>query len=213
MTERIIDLSDRPARLSVRGGLLVISLREETPEGVIPAKAGIQAVDPRFRGGDTEGEAGAKTYRCERGPDPNEHTVPFTDIAVLIAAHPQITFSHAVLAGIAQAGGMFVVSNEKRMPCGMLLPLETHSTQSERFAAQAAASQPLRKRVWQEIVQAQIRARARLLTERTGGIAASGPWRPACARAIRRIWKRRRHGFTGPHCSAMDSIATAKRAG
>jgi len=207
MTDRILDLSDKPARLSVRNGLLVISLnvaqgppsdpaalqggsaaRQETPGNAAMPESGHCAteLDSRpsagsgqaLRGNDGDGggdTAATKTYRCERLPDPNEHTVPLADIAVLIAAHPQISFSHAVLAGIAEAGGTFIVSNEKRMPCAMLLPLETHSTQTERFAAQAAASLPLRKRVWQEIVQAQIRARARLLVERTGKDYGLGP--------------------------------------
>ena len=86
---------------------------------------------------------------------------------MLIAAHPQISFSHAVLAGLAEAGGMFIACNQKRMPCAMLLPLETHSTQTERFQAQASLPLPNRKRLWQQIVKAKIQAQARLLQERT----------------------------------------------
>ena len=50
----------------------------------------------------------------------------------------------------------------------MLLPLSTHSTQTERFARQAALSLPARKRAWQQIVQAKLRAQGRLLEEITG---------------------------------------------
>ena len=106
-----------------------------------------------------------KIHRCEQGPNPNEQTVPLADIAVLIAAHPQISFSHAVLSGLAEAGGMFIACNEKRMPCAMLLPLENHSTQTERFQAQANLPLPNRKRLWQQIVKAKILAQARLLSE------------------------------------------------
>jgi hypothetical protein len=63
---------------------------------------------------------------------------------------------------------MFIVSNEKHLPAAMLLPLSTHSTQTERFARQAAVSLPTRKRAWQQIVQAKLRAQARLLEETTG---------------------------------------------
>jgi CRISPR-associated protein Cas1 len=63
---------------------------------------------------------------------------------------------------------MLIVSNEKHMPAAMMLPLSTHSTQTERFARQAAVSLPTRKRAWQQIVQAKLRAQAQLLEEVTG---------------------------------------------
>jgi CRISPR-associated protein Cas1 len=93
--------------------------------------------------------------------------MPLTDIAALIVSHPQVTYTHAVLAGLAEAGAIFVACNPKHMPAAMLLPLETHSTQTERFAQQAALSQPARKQIWQQIVRAKILAQARLLVDRT----------------------------------------------
>jgi CRISPR-associated protein Cas1 len=63
---------------------------------------------------------------------------------------------------------MFIVSNEKHLPTAMMLPLSTHSTQTERFARQAAVSVPTRKRAWQQIVQAKLRAQAGLLEELRG---------------------------------------------
>ncbi len=62
---------------------------------------------------------------------------------------------------------MFIACNGKRMPCAMLLPLENHSTQTERFHAQANLPVPNRKRLWQQIVKAKILAQARLLRELT----------------------------------------------
>ena len=47
----------------------------------------------------------------------------------------------------------------------MLLPLQTHSVQTERIAAQAACSLPTRKRLWQQVVRAKIQAQAEVLTE------------------------------------------------
>ena len=139
MTERILDFSERPARLNVRNGLLVID-----------SASGQTGRDP---------ESGLRARPAQ------EQTIPLADIAVLIAAHPQISFSHAVLSGLAEAGGMFIACNEKRMPCAMLLPLENHSTQTERFQAQANLPLPNRKRLWQQIVKAKILAQARLLCE------------------------------------------------
>ncbi len=172
MTERILDFSERPVRLNVRNGLLVIDL--------------------------SSGHGGRDPESGLRSRDAQEQTIPLADIAVLIAAHPQISFSHAVLSGLAEAGGMFIACNEKRMPCAMLLPLENHSTQTERFQAQANLPLPNRKRIWQQIVKAKIQAQARLLKENTGqdwglemlaAIVRSGDPENIEARAARIYWK------------------------
>lgn len=127
MTDRIIDLSEEPARLSVRNSLLVI-------------------------GRNSDGEV----------------TLPLADLAVLIVSHPQVTFTHAVLSGIAAAGGAFITCDGRHLPIGMLLPLVSHFVQAERFARQAQASLPTRKRLWKQIVRAKLRAQARLLSELRG---------------------------------------------
>ena len=147
MTNRVLDLSDQPARLSVQNSLLLLRF-SNTRSSRQPD--------------------GEKAYRCEQLEKPGELTIPLSDLAVLIVSHPQVTFSHAVLSGLASAGAVFVACNEKHMPVSMLLPLETHSLQAERFAAQAGISVPVKKRAWQEIVRAKIRAQARLLQARTG---------------------------------------------
>jgi len=147
MTNRVLDLSDQPVRLSVQNSLLLLRF-----------SAGRPYREPN----------GEKVYRCEQLEKPGELTIPLSDIAVLVVSNPQVTLSHAVLAGLASAGGVFVACNEKHMPVSMLLPLESHSLQSERFAAQASISAPTKKRAWQEIVRAKVRAQSRLLQERNG---------------------------------------------
>lgn len=92
-----------------------------------------------------------------------EVSVPLPEIAVLVLAHPQISVSHAVLSGVALSGGVIVTSDGKHLPASMALPLQTHSTQAERFAAQARAKEPLRKQLWKQVVRAKIRAQDRLL--------------------------------------------------
>ncbi|HVB33325.1 MAG TPA: type II CRISPR-associated endonuclease Cas1 [Patescibacteria group bacterium] len=159
MTNRVVDLSERPVRLSVRSSLLVI---RDSSAGMGGSATPPVQEEQRWDGKD------ARTYRWERLHDAGELTIPLADVAVLIASHPQISLTHAVLSGLAAAGGIFVACDQKHMPASMLLPLAAHSLQAERFARQAAAPLPLRKRLWQEIVRAKIRAQARLLVERTG---------------------------------------------
>ncbi len=148
MTNRIIDLSERPVRLSARNSLLVIRF----PRDADPAPAG----------------SSGSSYRCEQLGNLDETTIPLSDIAVLIASHPQISLSHAVLSGLASAGGIFVACNPKHMPIAMLLPLAAHSLQTERLAKQASVALPVKKRAWQAIVRAKIRAQSRLLLENRG---------------------------------------------
>jgi CRISPR-associated protein Cas1 len=194
MTERILDFSERPVRLNVRNGLLVIQF-DSAGAGLKPAPT---------EGPDAGGDTGATEHERRdpesglRARDAQEQTIPLADIAVLIAAHPQISFSHAVLAGLAESGGMFIACNAKHMPCAMLLPLENHSTQTERFQAQANLPLPNRKRLWQQIVKAKILAQARLLRELTqedwglemlAGTVRSGDPRNVEARAARIYWK------------------------
>ena len=196
MTERILDFSDRPAYLSVRDQLLVIDFHcsasgPSLSSGQAPAGVSTGApVSPP--GGSRDPESGL------RARAPAAQTVPLADIAVLVVSYPQVTYTHAVLAGLAEAGGMFIACNPKRAPCGMLLPLSAHSTQTERFRAQASLPVPHRKRLWRQIVIAKIAAQARLLRERTGqdwGLEAirtkvrSGDPQNLEARAARLYWK------------------------
>lgn len=90
-------------------------------------------------------------------------TVPFEDLAVLVVSHPQVTYTQAVLSALIARDGAFIVCNAASLPVGMLLPLDTHYVQTERFRLQARAAVPLQKRLWKQIVQAKIKAQGRLL--------------------------------------------------
>ncbi len=196
MNDRVIDLSEQPAFLSVRSGLLVIRFR---PVGAIRESPLPPSDNAKPAGGDTGATEESETgLRSERTRDPNEHTIPLEDIAVVIASHPQISYTQAVLAGLAAAGGIFVACNEKHLPIAMLLPLESHSTQTERFGHQAEMPLPLKKRLWQRIIRSKLRAQARLLEQRTGrdwGLSMltsqvrSGDPKNLEARAARIYWK------------------------
>jgi CRISPR-associated protein Cas1 len=154
MTNRVIDISDSALRLCVRNSQLVIR-----PPGA-SAGPSINEIEPAG----SEREA----HRCERLGKPSEQTVPLAEIAALIISNPQVSLTHAVLSELAAAGGIFIACDRKHMPAAMLLPLAAHSLQSEKFAAQAAAPLPLKKRLWRQIVKAKIRAQAHLLAEITG---------------------------------------------
>lgn len=130
-------------------------------------------------------------------------TTPVSEIAVLLLAHPQISLSQAVLSRIAEAGGSVITIDSKFLPASMLLPVQSHFIQTERFARQMELSLPARKRLWRQIVRAKIKAQGELLSELHGsdqGLIAlstrvrSGDVGNLEAQAARRYWQ---HLFPG----------------
>jgi CRISPR-associated protein Cas1 len=124
--------------------------------------------------------------------------IPFREIAVVVLAHPRVTCTQAVLSELAAAGGVLVTCDGKRLPVGLQLPLQSHYVQGERFLAQAQVKLPLRKRLWQEIVQAKIRLQGSVLKKLRGtdaGLIAlaravqSGDPTNVEAQAARRYWQ------------------------
>ncbi len=131
------------------------------------------------------------------GTDDGEVTIPMAELAALVVSHPQVSYSQAVLARLAQAGAVFVACDDKHLPVGLMLPLCSHSTQTESIAAQASADEPTKKRVWQQLVRAKIGHQAALLQSLYGddqGLAAmrkrvrSGDTSNVEAQAARRYW-------------------------
>ena len=132
-------------------------------------------------------------------PDEADVSIPLADLAVVIVSHPQVTYTQAVLCGLAERGASLVACNRRHLPVGMVMPLVGHHAQAERFAAQARAPLPVRKRLWQQVVRAKIEAQAAVLEDLHGtdhGLRAlvplvrSGDPANVEARASRRYWPR-----------------------
>ena len=100
--------------------------------------------------------------------DAEELSVPLGDIAVLIVAHKQVTYTQAVLSGLMEAGGVFLACDEARQPNGLMLPLAGHHAQTRRMALQAEAGKPLQKRIWQQLIRAKITAQGQALFDLYG---------------------------------------------
>ncbi len=89
--------------------------------------------------------------------------VPMKEIAAIVVSNPAVSLPQAVLSELAGQGGVFVAMSEQFLPVAMMLPLETHGTQTARMGKQAEASEPTKKRAWQTIVRAKVRAQWALL--------------------------------------------------
>ena len=157
-----------------------------------------------------------------------ETTTPLDELAILLIAHPQVMLTQAVLSRIAMNGGAVVTCDEKFLPASMLLPIQSHFVQAERFAYQASISLPKRKRLWQKIVRAKIRAQGNLLNDlwhHDAGLlpmsrrVCSGDTGNVESRAARIYWplvfgdpKFRRGGDTGNQNRHLDYGYTVLRA-
>jgi CRISPR-associated protein Cas1 len=158
MIDRVLDISEEPAQLSIRNGLLIV------------------------RSAGTERAA-----------------IPCGELAAVVIGHREVTMTQSVLSELAKAGALVVTCDEKFSPTAMMLSLDAHHAQAERFRRQAAMPGPQRKRLWQSIVQAKIRAQASVLEQAAGsdeGLRAlvprvrSGDPDNVEARAARRYWSK-----------------------
>lgn len=131
-------------------------------------------------------------------------TIPFEDVAVIVVSHPQVTFSQACIAELANNGGVLIACNDKSLPVGMFVPFFGHHQPSRRIHLQINTPRPFFKRAWQQIVQAKIEAQSKLLQalfKDDGGLSnlisqvKSGDPANVEARAARRYWNRLFNGF------------------
>ncbi len=95
-------------------------------------------------------------------------TIPIEDIGVVLLEDRQITITNGALDALLQNNCAVICCDEKHMPAGLLLPLEGHTIQSERFQVQIDASLPLKKQLWQQTVQAKIHNQAAVLKKLYG---------------------------------------------
>lgn len=92
-------------------------------------------------------------------------TIPIEDIGFVVLDNRQITITHGAMAALLDNNASVVTCDEQHMPVGLMLPLEGHTVQQERFQDQLSASLPLRKQLWQQTVQQKILNQAALLRE------------------------------------------------
>lgn len=100
---------------------------------------------------------------------PNEEkehskTVAIEDIGVLVLEHPQLTITNVLMSKLLQSNVCIIHCDDKHMPVGLLMPMEGHSEQSERYGYQINASQPLKKNLWQQTISAKIQNQADVLS-------------------------------------------------
>jgi CRISPR-associated protein Cas1 len=89
--------------------------------------------------------------------------VPLDDIAAVIANAHGLTYSNNALIELSTRGVPIVLCGANHMPAAIVWPVDAHHVQTGRMNDQIAASLPLKKRLWAQLVRAKILAQAAAL--------------------------------------------------
>lgn len=126
-----------------------------------------------------------------------EVSVAIFELGAVVLAHPRCVISQPAMAALMDSNVPLLVCDDTFLPSGLMLPLRANALSSQRMQVQAAAKLPLRKRLWQSIVRAKVRAQAAALTglhQNDGGLGGlarlvtSGDPANIEARAAQRYW-------------------------
>lgn len=99
----------------------------------------------------------------KNGDDEEKVTRPIEDIGVIVLDHYQITITQNAIKALLDNKTVIVSCDGSHMPAGVMLPMEGHTEQSERYQYQWEASLPLKKNLWQQTVVAKIENQSRVL--------------------------------------------------
>jgi CRISPR-associated protein Cas1 len=91
-------------------------------------------------------------------------SAPIEDIGLIILDHQQITITQAAMAKLLASNTALITCDNTHHPTGMMLSLDGHTLQSQKFQAQVDATVPLKKQLWQQTIMAKITNQAALLT-------------------------------------------------
>ena len=92
-----------------------------------------------------------------------QKSVPIEDIGFVVLEDQQTSVTLPLLNALSDNNVAVILCGENRMPNAMLMNLDSNRTQGENYRAQIEASEPLKKGLWKQIVEAKIRNQAALL--------------------------------------------------
>lgn len=90
------------------------------------------------------------------------------DLGVVCIDHPGTTYTHKALLELVENGTAVVLCGSNHMPAAQLLPFSGHTEVVSHMQLQMDASRPIKKRLWQQIVQAKIARQAENLEWKAG---------------------------------------------
>lgn len=92
-----------------------------------------------------------------------QKSIPIEDIGFVVLEDQQTSITLPLLNALSDNNVAVILCSETRMPNAMLMNLDSNRIQSENYRVQIEASEPLKKGLWKQIVEAKIRNQAALL--------------------------------------------------
>ena len=92
-------------------------------------------------------------------------SVAVEDLGFLVLDHYQITLSHQLIIALQQHNVAIISCDESHLPLGLMLPMSGHVEHSERLKHQINLSEPLKKQLWKQTVEAKIYQQKSLLSK------------------------------------------------
>ncbi len=92
-------------------------------------------------------------------------TRPIEDIGFVIIDNPMVKVSMPLLNALADNNVSVIFCNNKRMPNAMLMSLNANATLQEGYRYQFAATEPMKKNIWKQIIECKIKNQAALLNK------------------------------------------------
>jgi CRISPR-associated protein Cas1 len=89
--------------------------------------------------------------------------VPIEDIGYVIIEDRDSIITMSAINALSENNVAVAFCDSTHMPKSLLMNLDSHSTQAERFRAQLEATMPIKKSVWQQLVSGKIRNQSLLL--------------------------------------------------
>ena len=99
--------------------------------------------------------------------DTKKRTIPIEDVGYIIIDHNEVYISIPTLNKLINNNCACIICDDKHLPNGMLLNLNSHHVQQEIFKHQIDASGPLKKQLWQQTIKEKIRNQGILLEKIT----------------------------------------------
>ena len=92
-----------------------------------------------------------------------EKSIPVEDIGVVVLENQQISITLPLLNALSDNNVAVIICGSNRMPNAMLMNLDANTIQGECYRDQIEASEPLKKMLWKQVIEAKIRNQAALL--------------------------------------------------
>lgn len=108
----------------------------------------------------------------ENREEGTERTVPLTDVAVIIAAAPDMQITNSALRRMAELNVLMIVCNEKFEPCCLTLPYY-RATNTELLRRQIEWTPDWKEALWRQVIVAKVLNQATNLSQHVSKLVAA----------------------------------------